>query len=173
MDAWDEFEAAIFLASHGWYRQATACLRVALENVAQGSGFAVTNAKKEYKKWRKSDGKLDWGKSIGRLKRADLPAIMQAVWPILSRLYGDLSKATHAEVGKSSSDHWESTGPIWAPKAFVEFWLDYCDTIAACYVLLKLGWPVMVLPKRARVLFALPSERWNGCGPNLLNELFA
>ncbi len=173
MDAWDEFEAAVFMASHGWYRQGTSCLRVALEVVAQGSGYAIRNAVADYEAWREAGGRPEWGTSIGRLKRADPPAATNAVWPVLNRLYGYLSDTTHAHSGRSSADYWESNGPIWSPKALVAFWLDYCDTIASCYVLLKLGWPAMVLPKRARVLFASPSERWNECGQLLLNELFA
>lgn len=173
MDAWDEFEAANFVASHGWYRQGRSCLRLALEVVAQGAGYAAKGADDDYRKWRDRGGQPDWSKSIGRLKDSGPPDVMNQVWPILDRLYGDLCKTVHGAVGHSNSELWESNGPIWAPKAFVLFWLDYCDTLAACYVLLKLGWRDMGLPKRARVLFEAPSKRWDKCGDTLLREFFA
>ena len=43
LDASDEFQAAPFMATHGWYRQATAGLRNALEATATGAAFAVRN----------------------------------------------------------------------------------------------------------------------------------
>jgi hypothetical protein len=41
LDAAAEFHASPFIAVHGWYRQATAALRNALEVMTVASAFAV------------------------------------------------------------------------------------------------------------------------------------
>lgn len=51
--------------------------------------------------------------------------------------------------------------------------MDYCDTIALCYVLLKIGWPQLALPDDARPLFGWATERWNTDGRAVEAEFFA
>ncbi len=43
LDTHDEFCAAPFVAAHGWYRQATAALRNALEVMTHASRYAIRN----------------------------------------------------------------------------------------------------------------------------------
>jgi hypothetical protein len=50
--------------------------------------------------------------------------------------------------------------------------IDFCDTVALCYVLMKIGWPELKLPPDARPLFAFADERWHGLGTNLAAEFF-
>ena len=52
LDVHDEFEAAPFIAAHGWYRQATACLRNGLEVMAHAARYAVRNDIPGYAAWR-------------------------------------------------------------------------------------------------------------------------
>jgi len=52
LDAYDEFEAAPFIAAHGWYRQATAGLRNALEVMAHAAPFALRGEQTAYAAWR-------------------------------------------------------------------------------------------------------------------------
>jgi hypothetical protein len=57
---------------------------------------------------------------------------------------------------------WASNGPVWVWAGFRDFWIDYCDTIALSYLLLKLGWPDLILPETAKPLFGAASPRWHG-----------
>lgn len=52
LDAHDEFKAAPFIAAHGWYRQATAALRNALEVMTHAVRFAVRNDNAGFQAWR-------------------------------------------------------------------------------------------------------------------------
>jgi hypothetical protein len=61
---------------------------------------------------------------------------------------------------------------VFIGKGFMQFWTDYCDTVAVCYVLLKIGWPPLVLPKVAQPLFEWASPRWNGIGEAVEAEFF-
>src|SRR5579859_6052118 len=57
LDAYDEFEAAPFIAAHGWYRQATAGLRNALEVITHAARYAIRGETVKYTAWR--DGSAD------------------------------------------------------------------------------------------------------------------
>jgi hypothetical protein len=48
LDAYDEFEAAPFVAAHGWYRQATAGLRNALEVMTHAARYAIRGEPAKY-----------------------------------------------------------------------------------------------------------------------------
>ena len=55
LDASDEFDASPFVAIHGWYRQATAGLRNALELMATGSYVTLTRNQDDFERWRAGD----------------------------------------------------------------------------------------------------------------------
>jgi hypothetical protein len=57
LDAYDEFAAAPFIVAHGWYRQATAGLRNALEVMAHAARFAIRGERAAHAAWR--DGNAD------------------------------------------------------------------------------------------------------------------
>jgi hypothetical protein len=50
--AGEEFNALVFNALHGYYRQAIGCLRNALETLIAGAGLAVTGNQELFKRWR-------------------------------------------------------------------------------------------------------------------------
>ena len=50
--AFEEFDAAVFNAIHGYYRQAFNCMRNVLETLAIAAGLAVTKNAVEFDEWR-------------------------------------------------------------------------------------------------------------------------
>jgi hypothetical protein len=54
-------------------------------------------------------------------------------------IYANLCRYAHSRPGNTNSDIWRSNGPIYVHRGFAQFWIDYCDTVALCYVLLKIG----------------------------------
>lgn len=183
LDASDEFQAAPFAAIHGWYRQATAGLRNALEAIACGAAFAVRNDAARYADWRAGAYEPKFGNAI------ELLAMDKSLAAVDGRLgdqglfgrnpdglvqdtYRKLCRYAHSRAGHTNYDIWQSNGPVFIGKAFTQFWMDYCDAVALCYVLLRIGWPNLALPGVARPLFGWASQRWNGIGEAVEAEFF-
>ena len=183
LDASDEFSAAPFIALHGWYRQATAGLRNALEAMAVGAAFAVRGDKRRFKQWREGEHEPKFGNAVDLLGQSPaLVSIDQRLGSpglfgskpdgVLRERYTNLCRYAHSHAGHTNFDIWQSNGPIFSGRAFTQFWLDFCDTIALCYVLLKIGWPALALPTDARPLFPFADERWHGLGERIQAEFF-
>ena len=82
LDAYDEFEAAPFIAAHGWYRQATAGLRNVLEVMAHAARFAIRDEPDGYAAWR--DGTTDWPRfanSVDLVGQAPSVAAVESTLP--------------------------------------------------------------------------------------------
>jgi hypothetical protein len=185
LDAHDEFKAAPFIAAHGWYRQATAALRNALEGMAHAARYAVQNDPAKYRSWR--NGTADepkFGNSIdiigqhpavaatnGRLAAPGLFGTRQ-VPGVFRNLYAGLCRYAHSQPGYTNGDIWRSNGPVFVPRAFTQFWLDYCDTLLACYVLLKIGYPSLVLPDGVDGVTGNAGKTWHGLAEPTMAEFF-
>ena len=183
LDASDEFQAAPFAALHGWYRQATAGLRNALEGVAIGSAFAVRNDRRRYAEWRAGTYEPKFGNAIELLASdTRLAAFDQASGGaglfgrkpdgVVVEMYRKLCRYAHGHAGHTNYDIWQSNGPVFIGHAFTQLWTDYCDTIALSYVLLKIGWDPLELPESVRPLFGWASQRWGGLGESVEQEFF-
>ena len=46
----------------------------------------------------------------------------------------------HSEAGYNNADFWESNGPIFVPSALAVVEQEFRETLALCYLLLRLGW---------------------------------
>jgi hypothetical protein len=68
LDASDEFQAAPFAALHGWYRQATAGLRNALEAMVVAADFAARNEAALYTDWRAGRHEPKFGNAADHLE---------------------------------------------------------------------------------------------------------
>ena len=90
----------------------------------------------------------------------------------MQETYSKLCRYAHSRADYTNADIWQSNGPVFIPGAFTQFWTDFCDTVALCYVLLKIGWPKLVLPTVARPLFRWASPRWTGIGEAVEAEFF-
>jgi hypothetical protein len=183
LDAHDEFHAAPFIAAHGWYRQATAALRNALELMAHGARYAITNDRTGHSAWRAGTTKPQFGNSRDILMRQ--PTIESidrklgsggvfAKTPpgVLVELYDDVCRYAHSTPGYTNADIWRSNGPVFIPRAFTRFWLDFCDVIVACYVLFKIGYPPLVMPAGLDEVAGNAGDSWHGLAPATLNAYF-
>lgn len=183
LDAADEFHAAPFIAAHGYYRQATAGLRNALEGVTTAAALAVHGDNENFRRWREGTYEPAFGNMVERLAQAPGPVGLDAVLGqpgvfgrnpdgLLRRVYAGLCRYAHSRPGHTNGDIWQSHGPVFVGNGFTRFWEDLCDTIALCYVLYKIGWPALSLPGDARSLFGFADERWGGLGSQLLEHFF-
>jgi hypothetical protein len=170
-DATDEFSAAPFIAAHGWYRQATGALRTALESLVIAAGYAVRVEDAGLARWRAGVAKPGFKDALAWLASTPAVQAVEAALPapavfgkggVGGHLYGHLCRYVHAAPGHTNADMWASNGPVWVWAGVRDFWIDYCDTIALSYLLLKLGWPDLILPETAKPLFGAASPRWHG-----------
>ena len=172
MDAGDDFSAAPFIAAHGWYRQSTILLRSALEVMTEGAAHAINLSEAEFDKWRAGERDLNFKTSLSRLRRHGRSTVFDYNDGVLGRLYRSLSDSAHSRPGRTNADIWNSNGPVWVAHGFRDFWLNYCDTVAACYLLLKIGWPSLELPEAAQPLFGSPSPSWGVEGSDVIATVF-
>lgn len=172
MDAGDDFAVAPFVAAHGWYRQGSTLLRTALEVMTERAAYATTLSANEYDSWRSGERDLNFQLSLSKLRKHHRVDVVDYKSGVLGRLYRLLSNFAHGRPGSTNADIWKSNGPVWVADGFRDFWLTYCDTVAACYLLLKIGWPILELPDEARPLFGPPSPLWGDVGPTVLTESF-
>jgi hypothetical protein len=183
LDASDEFQAAPFIAMHGWYRQATAGLRNALEGMALAAAFAVRGDAAGLRDWRDGITEPKFGNAVDMLAAdPQLGALDQRLGSsglfgrrpdgIVRGAYSNLCRYAHSRPGHTNVDIWQSNGPVFIPKAFTQFWIDFCDTVALSYVLLKIGWKDLELPNAARPLYGFADDRWNDLGSKVEAEFF-
>jgi hypothetical protein len=174
LDAYDEFRAALFMAVHGWYRQATAGLRNALEVMAHAAQFAARNNVNGHRAWREGNAESPkFGNSVDILRRAARVAAIEARLGgaglfggnpagVMRSIYSDVCRYAHSQPGHTNVDIWKSNGPVFIPKAFTQFWLDFCDVLLACYVLLKIGYPTLTLPDVVDGIAGNGGAAWHG-----------
>jgi len=55
--------------------------------------------------------------------------------------YARLCAYAHSQAGYNNADFWESNGPIYVPAALHVVEAEFRETLALCYLLLRLGWP--------------------------------
>lgn len=146
----EEFDALVFNAIHGYYRQAVGCLRNALEVMTVATGLAVTQNQPLYERWREGQ-EISFGQARtwlidsvcgSALEQAAQPASLFKKDPNawLCRLYARLCGYAHSRAGYNNADFWESNGPVHVPRALIVVEVELHEVLAVCYLLLKLGW---------------------------------
>jgi hypothetical protein len=184
IDVHDEFKAAPFIAAHGLYRQATAALRNALEVMAHAVRFAVRSDQRGFDNWRNRSGDPPkFGNSVDLIGVDPTAAAIEArlsdgglfgVRPdgVLRSLYTNVCRYAHSLPGHTNADIWESNGPVFIPRAFTGFWLDFCDVLLACYILFKIGYPGLSLPDVVRSVSGNAGDAWHGVAPVAMAAYF-
>jgi hypothetical protein len=184
IDAHDEFNAAPFIAAHGLYRQATAALRNALEVMAHSTRFAVQNDQPGFDRWRSGSGDPPkFGNSVDLISRGPRAIQIEATLAdgglfgarptgVLRSLYANVCRYAHSQPGHTNADIWQSNGPVFIPRAFTRFWLDFCDVLLACYVLFKIGYPGLSLPDVVRPVAGNAGDAWHGLAPTAMTVCF-
>jgi len=142
----EEFGALVFNTMHGYYRQATGCLRVALETLAMAAAFAVTADTASFEAWQNGTletrfshaRKLLHDSSEGsRIDAATHPASVFGnagdAW--LKSRYKRLCDYAHSRAGHDNGGFWESNGPLFVPRALDTVEREFRETLALCYLL--------------------------------------
>jgi hypothetical protein len=185
LEAHDEFEAAPFIAAHGWYRQATAGLRNALEVMTHAVRYAVRNDSVGFQQWQSGDAdppKI--GNSIELIAQSSLVAAVEQTLGgptlfgrnpdgVMPSLYADVCRYAHGRPGHTNADMWKgSNGPVFVGGAFTQFWLDFCDVFLACLVLLKIGYPALALPDGIDDVAGNAGTAWQRLAPAAIAAYF-
>ena len=150
--AGEEFDALVFNALHGYYRQAVGCLRNAVETLIVAASLAATNNQVLFDQWRKGERQIGLGQA--RVWLRDSPTGKQiendaAPDSVLGdgdtswtkARYARLCAYAHSQAGYNNADFWESNGPVFVPTALRVVEEEFRETLALAYLLLRLGWP--------------------------------
>lgn len=180
--AQEEFDAVVFNAVHGYFRQALGCLRNVLEVLAAAAAFAVTNDTAKYQAWQAGTVEVQMGKARPLLENSQAGcAIDTAVTPKvfgddkthwLKRRYKALCAYTHGGPGARNMDFWQSNGPVYVPEALPVVEAELRETLALAYLLLKVGWDGYVPREGAAArLLSGPATGWQEYQQFLTAEL--
>jgi hypothetical protein len=166
LDATDDMQASFFDALHGYYRTAFSALRNVIELMTIGTCGALTKTPL-YEEWRKGATEFKFGTACDLLSRdASLATFNQglrskgheSLWDARlagspggysRRLYRNMCDFAHSRPGFTDGDLRASTGPIYVPRVFRDWYYAFLRTTSLCSVLLLLA-----RPKGDRAAFA-------------------
>lgn len=154
-DAADEFSAATYCALVGYYRVAFSCLRNVLEQCTIATQLELVGDAQSFVDWQNGEERIKFGWAADMLpRRVNVQALEQhldsAVRDSLfrqspkgfaRRLFVNLSKYTHGTAGFTDADMRESNGPIFVPKAFMDWYVAALKTCAIILHEIKLAVP--------------------------------
>jgi hypothetical protein len=178
MHAFEEFEAAQFNTVHGFYRQAIACLRTAIELMAHSAGYACAADTAGFARWRSGRIEPAFRSSCQRAHTRGAGARLDAAiapesvfdssngWGV--DLYGRLSPYTHAKAGHINTDLWQSNGPVWEPSAHDLVASLFEESMAFSTACLTLVCAPYRLPALLSKMFASPGPAWAAVAQRLL-----
>lgn len=173
-DVADDFSASLFNLTHGFYKQAIASLRNALEVMVVACDCELGNASGRWRKWQ--EGKeVSFKESREKLSKrttivpretsviarigsgliTDSPESSQskACKSWAQSLYGRLSNFSHSGGNSSNSFLWDSNGPVYSAEGMRASYRCYLETYAILVLLLSVARPSFTIPKSSRILF--------------------
>jgi hypothetical protein len=167
----EEFDALVFNAAHGYYRQAIGCLRNALEVLMVAASLAVTGNDALFQKWRVEGQEISFGQARAWLRdsadgaQVDADADPQSVFgdadtSWTKARYSRLCGYAHSQAGYNNADFWESNGPVFSPQALQLVEAEFRETLALGFLLLRLGWPGYAPGPGEPNLLAGPQDGW-------------
>ena len=149
--AGEEFDALVFNAVHGWYRQAIGCLRNALEVLTISAALAARNDMTSYEKWRSGTKAYVFGNARELIRDSDAGAeVERRALPL--QVFGDAESAwmkcryarlcaySHGGAGRDNGSIWRSNGPVFVTNALELVEREFRETLALSYLLLRIGW---------------------------------
>lgn len=150
--AGEEFDALVFNALHGYYRQALGCLRNALETLTVAASLAATKSQVLFERWRRGEREIRFGQARAWLrdslkgKQVESDAAPASVFgdgdtSWTKARYARLCAYAHSHAGYNNVDFWASNGPVFVPPALRVVEKEFRETLALAYLLLRLGWP--------------------------------
>ncbi len=176
LDCADDFSASILSLLHGFYRQAVASLRSALEVMVFACDCQMRG---DARRWETSERGEDMHfvhvrhrlrttvavealedkarTATGRTMFDDKNGTDPGGW--VTALYGRLSSFAHARGDLSNARIWQSNGPIYSARGMKLSYHSYLETYALLLLLAKIAQPQLAMPKQAAVLFYYDSRR--------------
>jgi hypothetical protein len=184
LDVSDDFAASTFNLVHGYYKQAIATLRSALETMVFASSCELTGSMNVWLDWKQgSELKLnDANKNLSALpsiakydaKVRSSIGIGMFINPTnqnemnwIRNLYKRLCGFSHASGDKTNFDLWKSNGPVYSASGMKLSYCFYLETYVVVLILARLTRSNVAMPKEAEVLFHGESL------PQYLGEPFA
>jgi hypothetical protein len=160
-DARDELEALVFIAWHGYYRQALGCLRNALENlliavsyqvrIAEAGAADRSRLQREHDEWKRRVIRPGYTRSRQALaatstgRRVDAAAgePILGAGGLLAERYVQLCGYAHSHPDLTNVAVWESNGPIWRDDVLDRVVQEARVTIALMVVVYAMGDPTL------------------------------
>jgi hypothetical protein len=180
--AYEEFDAVVFNAVHGYFRQALGCLRNAVETMTAAAAMAVTNNTTKFNAWQNGADEIPMREARTLLRdspegrRMDAAVAPSSIfgndsthW--IKRRYVELCAYTHGAPGKNNVDFWQSNGPIFVPEALPIAEAELRETLALACLLLKTGWSNYTPTDAVKNLLSGPATGWAGYQALLTTEL--
>ena len=174
LDIADDFSASLFNLVHGFYKQAIASLRNALEVTMIACDCELGDAPGRWKKWQDGkeigfkDAREKFSKRLAIAPReasvigstrsslvTDLPDSpkSKACKSWVQNLYGRLSTFSHSGGNSSNSFLWNSTGPVYSEEGMRASYRFYLETHAILVLLLSVTRTDFTTPKSSMILF--------------------
>lgn len=142
-----------------------------MELMTVAAGLAVTKNGTLFKKWHQEGQEISFGQARSWLrdspsgKLCDAEASPNSIfgdddshW--LRKRYARLCGYSHSRAGHNNADFWESNGPIFVPSALEVVEQEFRETLAVCYLLLRLAWPNHVTSQGERNLINGEMDDW-------------
>lgn len=162
LDAYDEFQAALYFSLCGWYRQSFGCLRNIVELVTIGAYYNITGDP-SYKDWRKGECELGFGKACDKLiKNPKVP--IQVSNSLFAQkkagssggwarcLYSKLCNYAHSRPGYTNPDMVQSNGPVYNGEIFLKTVKMQIKVYLYCYLVVKFADSNFRMPDRTQKL---------------------
>ena len=182
LTAYEEFDAVVFNAVHGYFRQALGCLRNVLETMTAAAAMAITNNTAKFNAWQSGADEIPMREARPLLRdspegrRMDAAVAPSSIfgndsthW--IKRRYAELCAYTHGAPGKNNVDFWQSNGPIFVPEALPIVEAELRETLALAYLLLKIGWTGYTTTDGVRNLLSGSTTGWREYHTVLRTEL--
>ncbi|MFZ0890541.1 MAG: hypothetical protein WA005_19035 [Candidatus Binataceae bacterium] len=162
-DAETEWQAAIFSALHGYYRQAIGTLRNGLEGCVVAARYQADSSDPFYLEWSKGNRRTVFANlceqianRAGKAMNSALQAkglrafIDQSKTPSwVYALYEQLCNPAHSRPGYTHADYWSgSNGPIYERESFLRFHVLFLETLSAGWLLCKMVRPTLRIPPK-------------------------
>jgi hypothetical protein len=174
LDSADDFGAALFNLTHGYYKQALFSLRSALEVMTMACSCELSANHNRWKAWLRGAElrfarECDSLQSSVLIQRFDQSVFVDAAGSLYTandgtgknawarNLYRRLSQYAHARDVASNAQFWESNGPIYSADGMRASYHCFLETYALTLLAAKLAFSDLAMPEAANVLFTVDS----------------
>lgn len=196
----DDLQVSVYNALTGFYRAATGSLRSVVEQMTVGAYLELSRDQANLTKWQSQTESFGFGNAANLLVQipsiADIERELKQATNdnlfhqkngsdpggLARRIFGVLNRYVHTQPGFTDGDIWDSNGPVYVPKAFVDWIRRFVLVYAYALLVSRLAQPkliglghgskytaqslfveaVQLLPKNAdsRLLSSVPARTW-------------